>query len=135
LPLVSVNYFAVFVAAVAAWLFGVVWYYAFVARWREALGKTEEQLPDGRQPISVLVLSFAAEFGMATVLAHFIAAVGPVTVWAGMVTATLCWFGFVLTTVIVTDGYTRSRLALIAVVSWHWLGVLLVMGAVIGAFG
>jgi hypothetical protein len=132
---VSVNYFAVFVATIAAWLFGVVWYFGFVARWREALGKTKEQLPDGRQPVGVLIVTFVAEFVMAAVLAHFIAATGPVTVWAGMVTATLCWLGFVLTAVIVTDGYTRNKLALIAVVSWHWLGVLIVMGAVIGAFG
>jgi hypothetical protein len=132
---VHVNYIAVFVATGAAWLFGALWYHGFVARWRDALGKTKEQLPDGRQPFGVMVLSFAAEFVMAAVLAHLVAALGPVTIVAGVVTAGACWLGFILPTIIVTNGYTRSRFALIAVASWHWLGVLLVMGAVIGAFG
>ena len=131
---VSVNYLAVFVATVAGWLFGALWYYGFVSRWRDALGKTKEQLPDGRQPFGVMALSFAVEFVMAAVLAHFIAALGPVTIAHGLLTAAACWVGFVLTTIIVNDGYTRNKLALIAVASWHWLGVLLVMGAVIGAF-
>lgn len=132
---VSANYLAVFVATVAGWLFGALWYYGFVSRWRDALGKTKEQLPGGRQPFGVMALSFAAHFIMATVLAHLVAALGPVTITRAVLTAGACWFGFVLTTIVVTDGYTRSRSALIVVASWHWLGVLLVMGAVIGAFG
>jgi hypothetical protein len=133
---VSVNYVAVLTATVVAWAFGAVWYYFFAARWGDALGKTKEQLmPAGFQPVGTMVVSFMSEFVMAVVLAHFIASMGSVSVLAGLLTAAACWIGFVLTTIIVNDRYSRNSLALISVSSWHWLGVLLVMGAVIGAFG
>ena len=131
----SVNYLAVFLAAVAAWAFSAVWYYCFSRRWADALGITREQLmPDGRQPVGTMILSFFAQLAMAAILAHFVAIKGPASVLTGLLTAAACWFGFVLTTIVVNDRYTRSSLALIGVASWHWLGVLLIMGAVIGAF-
>ena len=133
---VSVNYAAVFVAAVAGWVFGTIWHGVFIARWADALGKTEEQIAlDRKQLVVTVMLSFVADFVMAAVLAHLIAAIGPVRITAGLLTAIGCWLGFVLTTIIVNNGYTRDSFALIAVASWHQLGVLLVMGAVIGAFG
>jgi len=133
---VSVNYVPVLVAAVAGWLFGTVWHGVFISRWADALGKTEKQITlDRKQQIVTITLSFVADFVMAAVLAHLIAAIGPVRITAGLLTAIGCWLGFVLTTIIVNNAYTRNRFALIAVASWHQLGVLLVMGAVIGAFG
>jgi hypothetical protein len=65
----------------------------------------------------------------AAVLVQLVVALIPVTIVKGLLAR------FVLTTIIVTDGYTRSRFVLIALASWHWFGMLLVMGAVIGAFG
>ncbi len=131
---VSINYAAVFAASVAAWAFSAVWYYSFAGRWGTALGMTREQLmPGGRQPIGTMMLSFLAQFAMAVVLAHFIAIMGPADVLTGLLAAAACWFGFVLTTILVNVRYTRSSFALVAVASWHWLGVLLIMGAVIGA--
>jgi hypothetical protein len=132
----NVNYVAVLAAAAAGWAFGAIWYRAFAARWAAALGKTTEQLTLNREhPIATLTLSFVAKFVMAAVLAHLIAGLGPVSIGAGLVSAAVCWLGFVLTTTIVNNIYAGNRFALIGVASWHQMGVLLVMGAVIGAFG
>jgi hypothetical protein len=132
----QVNYVAVLVAATAAWLFGVVWYSVFSGRWAAALGRAKDQLLPGRwQSAGTLAVSFVAELLMAAVLARLIAAMGPVSVAAGLSTAIVCWLGLVLTTIVVNNGYTRNRSALSVVASWHWLGVMLIMGAVIGAFG
>ncbi len=66
-----VNYVAVLVAAVAAWIFGAIWFRVFLTRWMDALGKTREQLlPGGRRPVGAMALSFIAELLMAAVLAH-----------------------------------------------------------------
>jgi hypothetical protein len=132
---IHVNSVAVLVATLAAWVFGAVWYRAFVTRWMDALGKTKDEImPGGRRSLAAMALSFAAQLLMAAVLARFIAAVGPVSVASGLLTAAFCWLGFVLTTVAVTNSYAQTGQALTAVASWHWLGVLLVMGGVIGAF-
>jgi hypothetical protein len=132
----NMNYLAIVAAAVAAWLYGAVWYRAFAARWMDALGKTRDQLmPGGRRSITSMVIVFVADLIMAAVLARLIPAMGPTSIASGLLTAGACWLGFVLTTIVVTNGYARNPSALSAVASWHWLGVLLVMGLVIGAFG
>jgi hypothetical protein len=130
------NYIAIVAAAVAAWLFGAVWYRAFATRWMDAQGKTKDQLmPGGRRSISIMAIVFGADLIMAAALSRLIPAMGPTTVASGLLTAGLCWLGFVLTTVVATNGYAGNPSALSAVASWHWLGVLLVIGLVVGAFG
>jgi hypothetical protein len=131
----QVNYLGVVVGASAAWVFGVAWFWIFVGRWADALGKSPDQIrPVGRRTLPVLALSFVGDLAMAVVLARLIPIMGEVSVLAGLMTGGLCWFGFVLTTIVVDIGYAGERRKLIAVASWHWLGVMLVMGAVIGAF-
>jgi len=134
--LANMNYLAIGASAVAAWLFGALWYRVFATRWSDALGKTKDQLmPGGKRSISSMVIVFAADLTMAAVLSRLIPAMGPTGVLSGLLTAGACWFGFVLTTIVVTNGYARNPSALSAVASWHWLGVLLVIGLVLGAFG
>jgi len=98
----------------------------------DALGKTKDQLmPGGRRPISSMVIVFLADLVMAAVLARLIPAMGP-TPSPRMVDRRrmLAWLR--------PDDHRRhQRLcrnpsALSAVASWHWLGVLLVMGLVMG---
>ena len=68
----NINILAIVAAAVAAWLFGAVWYRAFATRWMDALGKTKDQLmPGGRRSISSMVIVFVADLIMAAVLARF----------------------------------------------------------------
>lgn len=132
----GLNTTGIIAGAVAAWAFGAIWYYAFGARWADALGTTKNQLmSDSRRPIAVLALSFAAMLVMAAILARLIADMGPDSIVAGLFTAAMCWLGFVVTAIAVNNSYARNSIALTVVSSWHWLGVLLVMGAVIGAFG
>ena len=47
----------------------------------------------------------------------------------------LCWLGFVLTTIVVNNAYTFRRPLLTTIDSLHWLGVLAIMGAILGAMG
>jgi ABC-type Na+ efflux pump permease subunit len=131
-----INYIAVIIAAIVAWIFSAVWYRVFLTRWLDAVGKTREQLlPGGRRGLHIMAISFLAQLLMAGVVAYFIPVMGRVSVLAGLLTAGLCWLGFVLTSIVINNGYARDRPALAVVASWHWLGVLLVMGGVIGAFG
>jgi len=131
-----VNYVAVLAAALAASVFGAIWYRVFITRWMDALGKTKEQLlPRGRQSLVAMAIAFVAELLMAAVLANLVPIMGPVSVLSGLMTSGACWLGFILTTIIVNNGYSGGPRGFTAVASWHWLGVLLIMGGVIGVFG
>jgi len=135
------NVLAVFGAAIAAWLFGAVYYGALGRKWIEAQDKTVEQCKAegaGRSAAvkaAPFILSFAAELIMAGVLAGILFHVDIYTVRAGVISGALCWAGFVLTTVAVNNAYTFRKVALTAIDCGHWLGVLVIIGAILGWFG
>jgi hypothetical protein len=137
----SVNWYAVLLAAVAAWLFGAVYYGLLAKRWVAAQGKTMDAFKAEMAARSVVaqrapfVLSFVAELVMAGVLSGVMFHIGPFTPRSGLITGALCWLGFVLTTLSVNYGYGGRSPRLTAIDAGHWLGVMLIMGAIIGWMG
>jgi hypothetical protein len=132
----NINYLAVLVAAVVAWLAGAVWYTAFSRTWATAHGMTPESLHAKRHQSAAylpFIVAFVAELVMARMLAGILFHVGSVTVRRGVIAGALCWFGFVLTTMAVNNIFARRDRRLILVDGGHWLLVLLLMGAVLGA--
>jgi hypothetical protein len=133
----GVSYLAVVVAAVASWIFGALWYGLLGERWMAALGTTKADLmgPSGKPSPAPFVLSFVAELVMAWTLAGVVGHMGPVTVRGALITAFLAWLGFVLTTMLVKNAYTRRSTAITAIDGGHWLGVLMIQVLVIGLIG
>jgi hypothetical protein len=136
----GMNYVAIFIAAVAGWLTGAVWYNIFGNVWLAALGRTREDLNAKRGTPAFywpFVLALAACGVMAWMLAGVIGHLGPgqVTLRNGLISAAFLWFGFVLTTMTVNNAFGGRKWALTVIDGGHWLAVLLVMGAIIGAFG
>jgi hypothetical protein len=130
----NINYLAVLVAAVGAWITGAAWYGVLGKAWLAALGKTKEELKTGPLPF---VLSFVADLIVAFVLAGVVGAVGAgkVGLWSGIVTGALMWLGFVVTTLAVNNLYSGRKTTLTVIDAGHWLAALVVAGAIIGAFG
>jgi hypothetical protein len=134
------NYLAVLIAALAGFGFGAVYYMSLARPWMNAVGWTAEQqaahmkgeLNPSRLPF---VIAIVANFVMAWVLAGLIGHMGPVTIRSGVISAAFAWLGFVITTMAVNYGFTARKPMLNVIDGGHWLGVLLIMGAVIGAFG
>jgi hypothetical protein len=141
MPLSEVNYLAVLTATVAAWFFGALWYTVFSKPWLAAVGKSVEQLKTDREGRSRLanlfpfILSFIAEFIMAIMLYGIMVHVGLFTLRAGLFSGALIWAGFVITTMAVNNAYPMRKAMLTVIDGAHWLGVLLIMGAIIGVFG
>jgi hypothetical protein len=52
-----------------------------------------------------------------------------------MVTGAFCWFGFVLTTIVINNAYSGRRTMLSVIDSAHWLGALVIIGGIIGGWG
>ena len=126
----AINYLAVPVAAIAAFIWGAAYYMTLSKQWLTAVGRTEPN----KSP-TPFILSFVALLVMAFVLSGAIAHLGPgqVTVKNGIISGLILWAGFVLTTVFVNNAYPGRRYMLSIIDSIHWLGVLVIQGAVIGA--
>lgn len=134
----GINYLAIVLAAAASFLFGGVWYGALSKPWLAAVGKTEDGLKaEGSSLPGLLALTFVAQVVMAWTLAGILGhlGAGQVTVRTGLITAALCWLGFVATTLVVNHGYQGHVRALTLIDGGHWLGVMLIHGAIIGWFG
>ena len=126
------NYLAILVAAVAAFAWGAAYYMTLSKQWLAALGKAEPS-----RSALPFVLSFVALIVMGWVLAGVMGhlGAGQVTLKNGVISGLFVWVGFVLTTVVVNNAYAGRKWMLSAIDSVHWLGVLLIQGAVIGAMG
>jgi hypothetical protein len=134
----GINNWAVLVAAAAAWGFGGVWYRLLAGPWMAAHGFTAEQIRahhgKGAAPWP-LIVSFVADLIMAWMLAGVVGHLGAVTLVNGVISAFFLWLGFVITTLAVNNMFGLRRHALILIDGGHWLGALLLMGAIIGAWG
>jgi Protein of unknown function (DUF1761) len=135
---VGVNYLAIVIAAVVAWLAGAVWYMSLGKFWMAALGITPEKMQEAKnRPGAFLpfIYAFVAELVMAWVLAGLLGHLGPVTLRSGIISGAFCWLGFVITTTLVNYSFAMRDWRLLAIDGGHWLVVLLLMGAIIGAMG
>jgi hypothetical protein len=134
-----INYLAVFVAGVAGWLVGAVWYGVLGKQWMAALGWTEADCagPDGKRhmPIGPMIIAFVAQIIMALMLAGILGHMGAPNITNGIISGVLVWFGFVITTITVNNAFQKRSPMLTAIDGGHWLVVLVVQGIVLGLFG
>jgi hypothetical protein len=132
------NYWAILIAAVVGWIAGAAWYMSLGKYWQTAIGMSAEQMAANRRnPYAWVpfVLAFLANLVMAWTLAGILGHFGTVTVKDGVITGALCWFGFVLTAMLAGNAFAGRSYRLTAIDSGHYLLVLVIMGAIIGAMG
>jgi uncharacterized protein DUF1761 len=135
---VGVNYLAVLVAAVAAWVLGAAWYMTLSRPWLAAQGLTKADMQPPASKAAMygpFVLVFVAELIMAWMLAGILGHLGTLNVKDGVISGIACWFGFVLTTTATNYVFQKRNVMLTVIDTGYWLLVLVVMGAIIGAFG
>lgn len=135
------NILAIVTAAVAAWLFGGLYYTALSGPWLKALGKTLEQCKAEQAAKSALanaapfVLAFIGELIMAWAIYGILLHMNMFTLHAGAITGAACWFGFVLTTLTVNYAFAGRKTMLTVIDAIGWLGAMVIIGAIIGWFG
>jgi hypothetical protein len=131
----------ILIAAIAAWIFGAIYYTALGSFWMAAQGKTAEQCKAefaGKSAFAKtlpFVLSFVGAFIMGLVLYGIMIHSGMFSLRAGAISGAFCWFGFVLTTVTINNAYAGRRWSLTLIDAVHWLCVLIIIGAIVGAWG
>jgi hypothetical protein len=134
----GLNLLAIVLAAVASFMFGWLWYgVLFSKAWLAAIGKSEEDAKrEGPSPVP-FAIAFIALVVMAWVLAGIVGHLGPgqVTFKNGVISAAFVWLGFVATTLVVNNTFQGAKRSLTLIDGGHWLGVLLLQGAIIGLLG
>jgi hypothetical protein len=137
----NVNFASIVVAAVASWLFGAVYYTALSNPWLRAQGLDPETCRAEMATKSKLVmfgpfvLAFMGALVMAWVLYGVLVHLKTFSLRAGLISAAVLWFGFVLAPMTVNNVFTQRKAMLTTIDTLHWLGGMLIMGAIIGAWG
>lgn len=130
----GINVLAVLAATVAAFIFGAVYYGTLSKPWMKAAGMTPEQARFGP---ALFAVTFACQLVMAFVLAGLVGHLGEgqVTLRNGVISGLFAWAGFMATTMTVNHRYQNAGWDLTLIDGAHWLGVAVIMGAVIGFIG
>jgi Protein of unknown function (DUF1761) len=137
----TVNWLAIVIAAVAAWIFGGVYYSALSAPWLAAQGKTLEQCKQeqagksGLAKAAPFVLVFVGEVIMAWALYGILLHINTFTIRGGIIAGALIWFGFVLTTMTANNAFCGRKPMLTVIDGAAWLAALAIIGAVVGGMG
>jgi hypothetical protein len=135
------NMTAVLIAAIAAWIFGAVYYSLLGKAWLAAQGETPASMKaknagkSGLAKAAPFIISFIAEIVMAAALQGVLFHSAMDTMRQGIIAGALTWLGFIATTIAVNNAYPGRKFMLTVIDAGHWLGVMLIIGAVIGAKG
>jgi len=135
----GISNLAVVLAAAASFIFGGVWYGILSRQWMEAANVSPEDMKrnDGKSVFTPYVVAFIAQLVMAYMLAGTIGhlGTGQVTLRNGLISGAFVWGGFVMTALIVNHAFQGQKKTLTLIDGGHWLGVLLIQGAIIGSMG
>ena len=132
----GMNYLAILTAAATGIFFGFAWYATLGKPWMAAVGESEGALKQGGMA-GPLVVSVVAQLVIAFMLAGTLGhlGTGQMTIKGGALTGTMIWFGFVMTTMAVNYAWQRANAMLNVIDGFHWLGVFVLQGLVIGGLG
>jgi len=103
--------------------------------WMHAVGKTEADRPQGSAQVVPFAIAIVALLIMAWMLAGVMGHLGDITIRGGVISGLFVWLGFVITTMGVNHAFSGAKPMLTLIDGGYWLAVLLIQGAVIGAFG
>ena len=132
----GVNYVAVALAGVAGWLVGALWYWVLGKPWMAANNMAPDcAKPSGSAFALPFIVAFAADLAMAWAIAGLLGHFAQFSIKDGVITGAACWLGFVITTMAVNNVFAKRNPMLLLIDGGHWLAVLTVQGAIIGAMG
>jgi hypothetical protein len=128
------NYAAVFIAAIAYWLLGAVWYGVLFSKPWMTLEKMTIEEAQSMNPVLPYVITFVLNLLIAYALAQICVWRNANTVGRGASVGVLLWIGFVGPITFTTYMYEMRPKELFAINEFYPLAGLILMGAVIGAW-
>lgn len=130
----TINYLAVFVAAICSFVIGGVWYspLLFAKPWMQENGFTEEYLKGGNQA-KIFGVAFVLSFIISFNLAMFLNDGKPDLVW-GISAGALAGVGWVATSIGITYLFERKSLKLFLINAGYHMITFMVMGGILGVW-
>jgi hypothetical protein len=128
------NYIAVFVAALAYWLLGAVWYSVLFHNAWMALEHVTPEQASGPVPVAPFIISFWLNLVIAFVLAQLCAWRNASTAARGAALGILIWIGFLGPVTYTTYMYELRPFQLFAINEFYVLVGMALMGAIVGAW-
>jgi hypothetical protein len=133
----SVNFLAVVVSALAAFMLGALWYSPalFARQWVAAQGYTPEKLEAMKRGMAkTYSLSFLCFLVMAWVMAVLIGRLGIVDALGGVKLGGLTWLGFAATIGLTANLYSDKPLAAWIIDTGYQLVYMVVMGVILAVW-
>ncbi len=128
------NYAAVFIAAIAYWLLGAVWYGVLFSKPWMALENISIEQAKSMNPVLPYVITFILNLLIAYALAQICIWRNANTAGRGASVGVLLWIGFVGPITYTTYMYEMRPKELFAINQFYPLAGLVLMGAIIGAW-
>jgi hypothetical protein len=128
------NYAAVFIAAIAYWLLGAVWYAALFSKPWMALENISIEQAKSMNPVLPYVITFVLNLLIAYALAQVCIWRNANTAGRGASVGVLLWIGFIGPITYTTYMYEMRPKELFAINEFFSLAGLVLMGAIIGAW-
>lgn len=133
LPIVMVNYAAIFVASIVALIISFIWFGPIFGKtWMKIKGITPKQAAAGKKDMPKnMIAYFIGLLVMNFVLAHFLGYVGATNISEALMTGALLWLGFIATVLFAGMLWEKMPSKLFAINLFHYLVVLLVSSGII----
>ena len=128
------NYAAVFIAAVAYWLLGAVWYGVLFSKPWMALENITMEQAKSMNPVLPYVITFVLNILIAYSLAQICIWRNANTIGRGASVGVLLWIGCIGPITYTTYMYEMRPKELFAINQFYPLAGLVLMGAIIGAW-
>ena len=128
------NYAAVFIAAIAYWLLGAVWYGVLFSKPWMALENISIEQAKSMNPVLPYVITFVLNLLIAYALAQICIWRNANTIGRGASVGVLLWIGFIGPITYTTYMYEMRPKELFAINQFYPLAGLVLMGAIIGAW-
>jgi surface polysaccharide O-acyltransferase-like enzyme len=128
------NYAAVFIAAVAYWLLGGLWYGVLFSKPWMALENISLEQAKSMNPVLPYVITFVLNLLIAYSLAQICIWRNANTIGRGASVGVLLWIGFVGPITFTTYMYEMRPKELFAINQFYPLAGLVMIGAIIGAW-
>ncbi|MEM1081346.1 MAG: DUF1761 domain-containing protein [Pseudomonadota bacterium] len=124
---------AMSLAWAASVLIGLVYYQLLGSAWREASDLSEYEAQSARSMTTLLMAGVC--YGLLALALYGViwhASFGQVSMRASLIAAALCWFGFIVPTMLANHRFQGRLFKLTVINAGHWLVVIFAQAAIIG---
>ena len=134
MPQVHINFLAVVVAAVVAFIIGGLWYspFLFAKQWVKAHGYSDEQVAEMQKGAGkAYAVTLVCDFLIALAIAVLVGYIHMERCVQGLKLGLLVWAGFALPLGLVANMFSGKRITVFYIDTAYQLVYLLIMGAII----